>query len=122
MFAGYKLEIFSADGRTMHVVTVDATQVRSASHDVQTLSGKYAKNPCFTFILIPGLFSGLAATQLTGNHANISFKLVPGIRLQRLVTLNRIICHAAIRLVKIACWVALLYPPMRHTRTRRFRT
>lgn len=33
--AGYELEIFSADGRTLDVVTVDAAQVRPVSrHDV----------------------------------------------------------------------------------------
>jgi hypothetical protein len=30
--AGYELEIFSADGRTLDVVTVKATQVRPVSH------------------------------------------------------------------------------------------
>jgi len=33
--AGYELEIFSADGRTLDVVTVEASQVRPISrHDV----------------------------------------------------------------------------------------
>lgn len=30
--AGYELEIFSADGRTLDVVTVEAAQVRPVSH------------------------------------------------------------------------------------------
>ncbi|MAS35903.1 MAG: DUF4926 domain-containing protein [Anaerolineaceae bacterium] len=30
--AGYELEIFSADGRTLAVVTVDASQVRPVNH------------------------------------------------------------------------------------------
>jgi hypothetical protein len=31
--AGYELEIFSADGRTLDVVTVEATQVRPVKRD-----------------------------------------------------------------------------------------